>query len=110
MHGLAQVFAPVGGDDNQPGAGGPAQQGVAVVLPHRGLQGVDGRVAGDHNALGPLALRQKVCFAPPGGGKVQVRHAAHKLAVHLLGVGGVFVVGAQAGLDMAHGGLAVVGG
>ena len=45
-----------------------------------------------------------------GGAEVQVSDGADHPAVHLLREGGVLVIGAQAGLHVAHGHLVVEGG
>ena len=74
-----------------------------------GLERVDHRVAGQKDALLDPFPGQIV---PVGGGgaEVQVSDGADHPAVHLLRVGGVFVIGAQAGLHVAHGHPVVEGG
>ena len=58
-------------------------------------------------ALRLLAL--EVLLAEGRGGKVVGGYAAGDLAVHLLGPGAVDVVGAEAGLHVAHGNLLIEG-
>ena len=81
---------------------------VALELIDHHMEGVDDGVAGDEN----LALRflvEEVLLAEWRGGKVVGGDAAGDLAIHLLGPGAVDVVGAEAGLHVAHGNLLVEG-
>src|SRR5699024_3289596 len=72
-----------------------------IIRAHGGGKGVDHRVAGDIDVV-PHAFGGQRGGVARGGGKVQISQAAGEHAVHLLREGGVFVVGAQAGLHVAH--------
>ena len=79
---------------------------VALELLDHHMEGIDDSVAGDED----LALRllfEEVLLAEGRGGEVVGGDAAGDLAVHLLGPGAVDVVGAEAGLHVAHGNLLV---
>ena len=110
FHGLSIVLPAVAGDQNHlfPGV----IQGVQPILSkgkalrHRGLQGVDHRVAGDKQPV-PDALRLQIAAVGLGGAEVQLGQPPHHGAVHLLREGGVAVPGAQPRLHVAHGDLLV---
>ena len=79
---------------------------VALELIDHHVEGINDGVAGDED----LALRllvEEVLLAKGRGGEVVGGDAAGDLAVHLLGPGAVDVVGAEAGLHVAHGNLLV---
>ena len=114
LHRLAVILPPVAGDQKHLLL--PVGQAVqlvgseAVVLPHSGFQRVDDGVSRDEDALGVPALPKEVLPVPGGGAEVQVRDGGGKHPVHFLGKGGVFVIGPQPRLHMAHGHLMIVGG
>ena len=114
LHGFTIVFPAVAGDQEHfllPV--GEAVQFLcreAVVLPDGSFQRVDDGVSGDENVLGVPALPEEVFPVPGGGAEVQVRDGRGQYPVHLLGKGGVFVIGPQARFHMAHGHLVVIGG
>ena len=72
------------------------------------MEGVDDGVAGDEDPALCL-LVEEVLLAEGRGGEIVGGDAASDLAVHLLGPGAVDVVGAKAGLHVAHGNLLVEG-
>ena len=79
---------------------------VALELIDHHMEGVDDGVAGDEDPALRL-LVEEVLLAEGRGGEVVGGNAAGDLAVHLLGPGAVDVVGAEAGLHVAHGNLLV---
>lgn len=107
VHGLAQVLAAVGRDEDEAGALGPLELGVGVALAHGGAQCVDARVAGDPDPGLGLALTEQVLLTCLRGGEVVLTDDIDGLAVELLRPGTVDVVRAKARLDMAHGDLQV---
>lgn len=107
VHGLAQVLAAMGRDEDEAGALGPLKLGVRVSLAHGGAQGIDARVAGDPDLGLGLTLAEQVLLARLRRGEVVLAHDIDRLAVELLRPGAVDVVRAQARLDVAHGDLQV---
>lgn len=83
---------------------------VLVQLVAHPQQGVDHRAAGDLDVLGRHAFADQVGVGVAGGGEVQVGEYAGQAPVGLLGPGLLQVAGAQAGLDVADGNVAVEGG
>ena len=83
--------------------------GKAVARPDGGGHGVNDRVSGDEHPVGDV-LPAQIVPIPGGGAEVQSGDAPHQPAVHLLRVGGVFVIGPQTRLYMAHLNLVVEGG
>ena len=110
VHGLAQVLAAMGRDEDEAGALRPLELGMGVPLAHGGAQGVDAGVACDPDPGLGLALGKQVLFAGLRGGEVVLAHDVDGLAVELLRPGAVDVVRAQARLDVAHGDLQVEAG
>lgn len=107
VHGLAEVLAAVGRDEDEAGALRPLELGMGVPLAHGGAQGVDAGVPGDPDLGFGLALVEQVLLARLRGGEIVLAHDVDGLAVELLRPGAVDVVRAQAGLDVAHGYLQV---
>lgn len=107
VHGLAQVLAAVGRDEDEAGALGPLELGMGIPLAHGGAQGVDAGVSGDPDLGLGLALAEQVLLAGLRRGKVVLAHDVDGLAVELLRPGAVDVVRAQARLHMPHGDLQV---
>ena len=107
VHGLAQVLAAVGRDEDEAGALRPLELGMGVPLSHGGAQGVDSGVAGDPDLGLGLALGEQVLPALLRRGEVVLAHDVDGLAVELLRPRAVDVVRAQAGLDVSHGDLQV---
>ena len=70
FHGLAQIFPPMGGDQDQTAVSGPFQFRVGVVLPDGGFQGVDHGISGDINGRCRFALPQQVVFCHLGRRKM----------------------------------------
>lgn len=108
---VAEVFASVAGDEYHTAAW------VASKVRHRGtpvvdhpMQGIDHGVAGDGDAVRTDAFVQQVLACAFGGSEVEGAELAVEASVHLFGPRAVDVVGAQTGLDVAHGYLLVVGG
>ena len=79
------------------------------IILDRMMQGIDNGVACDENAFRLDILCQQVALRSLRRGKVEIRNAACKLAVHLLGEGAVLVMGAQACFHMAYCRLMIVG-
>ena len=79
-----------------------------AALLDRIAHGVDGGIAGDKD-LAADTLPAQILGVGLGGREVQVRDIAHQGAVHLLGEGRILIIGAKAGLHMAHGDLVVKG-
>ena len=100
---LSVVLPPVGRHEDYPLAGvhRPVQLFVfkLIVLPHRHAQRVDDRVARDEyialHSLTAQIFTVRLCW-----GKVQISNTSHELAVHLLRIGGVFVICPQPGLNV----------
>lgn len=107
VHGLAEVLAAVGRDEDEAGALRSLELGMGVPLAHGGAQGVDAGVPGDPDLGFGLALVEQVLLARLRGGEIVLAHDVDGLAVELLRPGAVDVVRAQAGLDVAHGYLQV---
>ena len=84
-HRLAEVLPAVGRQQDQAAPLGPVQHGVPKIGPHGGLEGIDGRIAGDVDVLRLFALPQKVLLGLFRRRKVIARDDAHSLTVELLG-------------------------
>ena len=80
--------------------------GKAEIVAHGGAHRVDDGVAGDKD-LAAHGLPAQILGVGGGGGEVQRGDVPDEGAVHLLREGGVFVIGAQAGLDVTDGDLVV---
>ena len=113
LHGLAVVLPPVAGDEDDfllpVGQAVQFIRGEHIVLPDGGLQRVDDGIAGDEQSVGDT-LFQEVTFVVHCRAEVQVRDGGHQLPVHLLREGGIFVIGPQSRLHVAHRHLMVEGG
>lgn len=107
VHGLAQVLAAMGRDEDEAGALSPLELGMGVPLAHGGAQGVNAGVSGDPDPGLGLALAEQVLLAGLRRGEVVLAHDVDGLAVELLRPGAVDVVRAQARLHMPHGDLQV---
>ena len=79
---------------------------VALEFIDHHMEGIDDGVAGNED-LALSLLFEEVLLAKGRGRKVVGGDAASDLAVHLLGPRAVYVVGAEAGLYVAHGNLLV---
>ena len=112
LHGLAVVLPAVAGDNNDALARKiqivEQLRGEVEVLLHCGTHGVDGGVAGDeylaHNRFATKIFRIGLCRR-----EMEIRHIAHQHAVHLFGIGRVFVIGPEARLHVPDGHLVVEG-
>ena len=110
VHGLTQILPAVSREQDQTAASRPLQIFLGIVLGHRGAQSINGGVAGDKNVAGILPLPQQVLPGVLSRCKVVAGDDAHRLAVKLLRIGGIQVVGPQAGLHMPHGDAQVEAG
>ena len=87
LHGLPIVLPAVAGDQNHLFA--PVIQAVqhilgeAELLQHRGLEGVDHRIAGDKQPI-PDPLRLQIAAVGRRGAEVELGQPPHHGAVHLL--------------------------
>ena len=106
-HGLAQVFAAVRREQNEPAAAGPFDFRMGVIASDGGVQRIDHRVAGYEDMLGGLALLEEVLPAQLRGRKVKPGDEIHRLAVELLREGGIQVVGPQPCFHVSHGNLKI---
>ena len=102
VHGLAQVLAAVGRDEDEPGPRRPLELRVGVALAHRRAQRVDAGVAGNPDAALGLALVQQVPLAGLRRREVPVSDQVNCLSVELLRPGAVKVVRAQTGLNVTN--------
>ena len=81
-------------------------RGETEGLPHGGLHRVNDSVACDEN-FAAYCLPAQIFRVGGGRRKVQGGNVAHEGAVHLLGEGRVFVIGAQSRLNVPDGNFVV---
>ena len=80
-----------------------------IILAHCCFQGVDNRIPCDEHAL-CHALPAQILPVILRGAEIEIRNGGNKLAVHLLRIGGVFVIGPKPCLHMANRDLVIEGG
>lgn len=68
-HGVAEVFAAMGGNEDEAVLAEPIKYGVGIAFGDGGGEGVDGSVAGDENFLTFILEIAKILLAEFGGGK-----------------------------------------
>ena len=107
--GLAQIFPPVGSDDNEPAALRPVQAGVPVMRIDGEAQGVNARVSRDGDSRRRPALTQEVFPGLLGGGKMQGGEQIHGAPVIFLREGIAQIPRAQPRLHVGHGNARVKG-
>ncbi len=73
-----------------------------TAVRHGLQQSVNHGVPGDKNLLGGNAIMQQVLPGSFGRRKMEVRQLTGQTAVNLLGIGSIFIAGAQARFHMAH--------
>ena len=110
MHGLSQVFPPVGCQQDQPAVSGPFQVRMGEVLPYGSLQRVNHRITRHIDRFRLLAFPDQVVPAQGRGSKVPVRQDGYARAVKLLRIGRKQIIGSQAGFHMAHRNLQIKAG
>ena len=110
IHGLAQIFAAVSSQHDQPAASSPIQFWMGIVLSNRGFQRINGSITGHINGVGDFSFLQKVVAGCFGGGKIILGDNTHSQPVKFLRIGGIDVVGTKPGFHMAHRNLQIEAG
>ena len=112
VHGVPQIFAAVGGDENHPFMflnGLDFRILEMVILLHRIEKGVDDRISYYENGAVLLVLAKQISPCRFRRRKVHIRKNAGELAVRLLRIGGKKISRPQARLHVAHFNLLVEG-
>ena len=90
----------MGRQKDDPVITGPLQHRAVILLLHRRLQRVDGRIAGHKYLLRILVLLQEILQALHGRRKMKLRKIAHHLPVRLFRIGRIQIMSPQTGLHM----------
>ncbi len=116
---LAEVFAAMAGDENQPFVRVKERKSFVELRPEirllfdhpdNGQERVDDRVAGNEDGLLRDPFPKEVLPCRFGRSKVQVRERARNLAVDLFGERRILIMGAESCLHVSDLDLAVVSG
>ena len=89
VHGLSEVFTPMGGNQNESAAAGPVKFFVNVVIADCGLKRINAGVSSDPDFRRILTFAQEIMPGGFRGGKVVISDKVYGLSVEFFRPGGL---------------------